>query len=184
MANRLSQSISEADFRSQGASDQINLKNTSEVYLEGATSDVLRAQELVVQSTNPLYDSSTLQSELDSIVDSVNQTAQQVLGTDTLLPTLNVSAAPADNLKAIESAAQHLGSAISQFGAESNGLSSQINTYQIQIENSSAARSRIEDTDFAQSTTELAQIRTQRETLIELQKDEDERKGRVVNQFI
>lgn len=184
IANRLTSAIQKSDQLSQNAQDQINLNNTAEAFVEGISGDVLRAQELVVQSGNPLYDSSAIQPELDAIVASVNETAGEVLGNDQLLPSLDASGSQEDNLAAINSAFDELNATAAQLGAESNGLGSQVSTYQVQIENQSAARSRIEDADFAQVTSELTQSGIQRDISIAVQKEDDERKGRIINSFV
>ncbi|MBW8189588.1 flagellin [Neiella marina] len=184
VANRLTSAIQQSDQLSQNAQDQINLNNTAEAYVEGLSNDVLRAQELVIQSGNPLYDSSVIQPELNAIVASVNETAGEVLGSEQLLPSLDASGSVDDNLAAITGAFDELNATAAQLGAESNGLTSQVSTYQVQVETQSAARSRIEDADFAQVTSEQAQSATQRDILIELKKEEDERKGRIINSFV
>lgn len=183
ISNRLTSQINGLDQQAVNSRDQINLNNVASAQLSSITSSLQRANELSVQAGSPLSDSSAIQGELDQITGEINAIAGQALGNDSFISGLDAND-PAASLAAVETALASVGEQASSLGAQSNGLQSQISTYEITSTNSSAARSRIRDTDFAQSTSEQQKNDILLQASLSIKKTEEERKGLLFNQMV
>ncbi|MCG7532421.1 flagellin [Psychrobium sp. MM17-31] len=183
ISNRLTSQINGLDQQAVNSRDQINLNNVASAQLSSITSSLQRANELAVQAGSPLSDSSAIQGELDQITGEINAIAGQALGNDSFISGLDAND-PAASLAAVETALASVGEQASSLGAQSNGLQSQISTYEITSTNSSAARSRIRDTDFAQSTSEQQKNDILLQASLSIKKTEEERKGLLFNQMV
>jgi len=91
IANRLTSQINQDQQLSFNAQDQANINNVEEAALSAITDGLLRAEELSIQSGNPLYDSGAIQGELDQITEQINTIASQALGQDTFISGLDAS---------------------------------------------------------------------------------------------
>ncbi|ACA86498.1 flagellin [Shewanella woodyi] len=183
IANRLTSSINAADNRTSNARDQQSIINTQAGQYASITDNLLRARELTIQAGNPVNDKQAIQAELDQLTEEINVIAEQVLGQSNFIPSLdasNPSAAQSD----IETASTTIDANASAGGVQSRGLDSQINLYQISSTNNQAARSRIQDTDYAQSASDLLRTELQLKIAVILKRDEEERKGLLLNKFI
>ncbi|MBW8184736.1 flagellin [Shewanella nanhaiensis] len=183
IANRLTSSINAADIRTNNARDQQSIINTQAGQYASITDNLLRARELTIQAGNPVNDKQAIQAELDQLTEEINVIAERVLGQSNFIPSLdasNPSAAQSD----IESASATVDANASTAGAQSRGLDSQINNYQISSTNNQAARSRIQDTDYAQSASDLLRTELQLKIAVILKRDEEERKGLLLNKFV
>lgn len=183
ISDRLTSQINELDQRANNSRDQVNLNDISTAQLSSITSSLQRANELAVQSGNPLYSNSAIQGELDQITGEVNAIAEQVLGESNFIDTLDASD-PTSSLAAIETALASTNEQASALGAQSNSLSSQISTYEVTSINSSDARSRIQDTDYASSTSEQQKNDILLQASLITKNIEEERKGLLINQLI
>lgn len=183
ISNRLTSQINGLDQQAVNSRDQTNLNNVASAQLSSITSSLQRANELAVQAGSPLSDSSAIQGELDQITGEINAIAGQALGNDSFISGLDAND-PAASLAAVETALASVGEQASSLGAQSNGLQSQISTYEITSTNSSAARSRIRDTDFAQSTSEQQKNDILLQASLSIKKTEEERKGLLFNQMV
>ncbi len=183
ISNRLTSQINGLNQLAVNSSDQINLNNVSSGQYGSITDSLQRAAELSVQSGNPLYDSAAIQGELDQLTGEINAVAEQALGTSGFISGLDASD-PAATQAAIESALATVGDAATSNGAQSNALSSQISTYEVTSSNSSAARSRIRDTDFAQTTGEMQKNELLLQASLKIQRSEEERKGLLFNKMV
>jgi flagellin len=153
IANRLTAQIGGLDQMATNSRDQINLNNVADAQFSSISQSLQRANELAVQSGNPLYSSEAIQGELDQITGEINAIAEQALGQTDFISGLDATD-PATTQAAISDALSATSAESSSVGAQSNALSSEINTYQRTSINSSASRSRIRDTDYASATSE------------------------------
>lgn len=184
IANRLTSQINGDAQLSVNAQDQINLNNTQEAGLSAINDSLQRANELSIQSGNPLADQGAIQAELNQITEEINAVAGDALGDSSFAPTLDASD-PAATQDAINASFDVVSEQAAALGAASNGLSSQVSTYETSVVNVSASRSRIQDTDFAQTTSEQQQVNTLLQASITAKKDDEEaRKGILINQLI
>ncbi|WP_448213691.1 flagellin [Colwellia sp. MEBiC06753] len=183
IANRLTSQINGDAQLSVNSQDQINLNNIKEASFSAISDSLQRANELSVQSGSPLSDPSAIQGELDQITEQINTISEEVLGDPNLISGLDAND-PAATQAALEAAYDSISQQTSSLGASSNGLSSQVNTYETSVVNVSASRSRIQDTDFAKVTAEQEQLNTLLQTTIIAKKDEEARKGLLVNQLV
>lgn len=183
IANRLTSQINGAAQASVNAQDTINLNNVQAAQFSSITDSLQRANELAVQAGNPLSDPSAIQGEFSQITEEINALASQALGQDNFLSGLDAND-PAASQLAIDSALEAISGSASANGAQSNTLASQVSTYQASVVDLSQSRSRIQDTDFAQATSEQSQLDTLLQTTITLKKQEEERKGLLFNQLV
>ncbi|WP_284208183.1 flagellin [Thalassotalea eurytherma] len=183
IANRLTSQINGANQASVNVQDQINLNNIQSAQFSSITDSLQRANVLAVQSGNPLADQSVIQDEYTQITEEINAIASEALGQDDFLTGLDASD-PAASQAAIESAISTIATSASENGAASNALGSQISTYEAANVNLSASRSRIEDTDFAQTSSEQATLDILLQATIATKKEEEERKGLFINQLV
>jgi len=183
IANRLTSQINGAAQASVNAQDTINLNNVQAAQFSSITDSLQRANELAVQAGNPLSDPSAIQGEFAQITEEINALASQALGQDNFLSGLDAND-PAASQLAIDSALEAISGSASANGAQSNTLASQVSTYQASVVDLSQSRSRIQDTDFAQATSEQSQLDTLLQTTITLKKQEEERKGLLFNQLV
>lgn len=183
ISNRLTSQINGFNQQTNNSRDQINLNDVASAQLSSITSGLQRANELAIQSGSPLSDNSAIQGELDQISGEINAVAEQVLGDASFVTGLDASD-PATSLAAIETALANVGGEASSLGAQSNGLSSQISTYEVTSANSSAARSRIRDTDFAATTGEQQKNDILLQAALITKKTEEERKGLLFDQLV
>lgn len=183
IANRLTSQINGLNQQTSNSRDQVNLNDVASAQLSSITSNLQRANELAVQSGSALSNRSAIQGELDQITGEINAVAEQVLGDASFVSGFDASD-PAASLASIEAALANVGEQASNLGAKSNGLSGQISTYEVSSANSSAARSRVRDTDFAAATGEQQKDDLLLQAALITKKTEDERKGLLVNQLI
>lgn len=183
-ATRLDSDIRANTVLSRNAGDQIGANNVANGYISGALDGVARARELVLQGGNGVSEPRQLQPEADSIVETVNDLSAQGLGEDSVLAGLDLSGSVEDNLAALDSLQEKLLERAGQLGAETNGLESKISNYEISSINTSAAKSRISDTDYGATISELKKEQTLQQVQITLQKEKNEQAGAIIDQLI
>jgi len=183
IANRLTAQANGYQQLSYNAQDQVNINNVQEAGLSAIDESLQRANELSIQSGNPLYDSSAIQGEFDQITEQINTIANEVLGDPSFISGLDASD-PATTQAALEDAQASVNESASSLGAQSNALNSQSSTYETTRININESRSRIEDTDFASATAEKEKLSVLLQSAIINKKDEEARKGLLINQLI
>lgn len=183
IANRLTSSINESEVRARNALDEQSIINTQAGQYASITDNLLRARDLTIQAGNPLSDKQAIQAELEQLTEEINVIAAEVLGQNNFISGLDASN-PGASLTRIDDATVIIDDNASVAGATSNAIDSRVNNYQISSINNSAARSRIQDTDYAQSSADLLKTELQLKIAVILKKDEEERKGLLFNQFI
>jgi len=183
IANRLTSQINGNAQLSVNAQDQINLNNIQEASFSAINDSLQRANELTVQAGSPLNDSAAIQEELNQITEQVNAIAGEVLDDPSFLTGLDAND-PATTQATLEAAADTISQQAAALGASSNGLGSQVSTYETSVVNVSAARSRIQDTDYAQASAEDQKLNILLQTAIINKKDEEARKGLLINQLV
>lgn len=183
IANRLTSSINAADRRATNARDQQSIYNTQAGQLSSITDSLQRANELSIQAGNPLNDNGAIQAELDQLTEEINVIAQSALGQANFISGLDASD-PSASQTIVSDASAIIDQTAGDIGAQSNGLDSRINNYQISSINTSEARSRIQDTDYAETSSEQVRAEIQLRIAVLTKKDEEERKGLLFNQFV
>lgn len=183
ISNRLTAQINDSEQRSINSQDNVNRNNIKEGGFSAINEGLQRANELALQSGNPLNDNNAIQAELTQITEQVNTLAEEVLGNANFLSTLDAND-PSATQDALASAFASVNQAATELGANSNALTSQSSTYQTTTVNVTAARSRIQDTDFGSNTVAQQQNQTLIQSAIINQKDDDARKGLLVNHLV
>jgi len=183
IANRLTSQINQDQQLSFNAQDQANINNVEEAALSAITDGLLRAEELSIQSGNPLYDSGAIQGELDQITEQINTIASQALGQDTFISGLDASD-PATTQSILQDTSQIVNDSASALGAENNALASQVATYQTSIINESASRSRIEDLDYAKASSEQERNAVLLQSAITTNNNAEDHKGILFNKLV
>lgn len=183
ISSRLTSQINEVSQRSVNAQDQVNVNNVQSGQLASISESLQRASTLSIQSGSPLSDSNAIQGELDQLTEQINTIAGEALGDPNFLSGLDAND-PQATQAALETALTSINDSATALGADSNALESQVATYETSRVNVSASRSQIEDTDFAETTAEQQQLNTLIQSTIINKKDEDQRKGLLVNQIV
>ncbi|MEW6992195.1 flagellin [Colwelliaceae bacterium 6441] len=183
IAERLTSQVNEYQQRSVNAQDQVNINNVQTGQLSSISEGLQRANVLSIQSGNPLSDPSAIQGELDQITEQINTVAGEVLGDSNFLSGLDAND-PVATQDALETALGTINENAAALGANSNALESQVSTYETSRVNVSESRSRIEDTDYAKTTAEKEQLSSLIQATIINKKDEEARKGLLVNQLV
>lgn len=183
ISSRLTAEINGAQQLSFNAQDQININQVQTEQFYSISEGLQRANVLSIQSGSPLSDSNAIQGELDQITEQINTIAGEVLGDSSFLSGLSASD-PKATQAALETAFTTINDAAANLGAQSNALTSQVATYETSVINVSESRSRIEDTDFAKTTAEQQQLNTLIQSTIIQKKDEESRKGLLINKVV
>lgn len=184
IASRQTSQERESVIRADGARDSINQNNTRGAQLGSIRDSLQQARELSVQSQNPLYSGdSGIQAQFNALRDEINAVAERSLGTEEFLGPLD-SSDPAASQQALDTALGQVVEQETEIGAQSRGLEAQIGVYETSRVNIAASRSRIEDTDFAATSSNLAQQQTQQEAGLRVQKIDQERKGLLLNLLV
>jgi len=183
IANRLTSQINQDQQLSFNAQDQANINNVEAGALSAINDSLLRAQELSIQSGNPLYDSNVIQGELDQITEQINTVASEVLGQDNFINGLDASD-PTTTQTILQDTSTLVNESASALGAENNAIASQVSTYQTSVVNVSASRSQIEDTDYAKASSEQEKNDILLRSAIINKKNEEELKGILFNKLV
>lgn len=183
IASRLTSQINQDQQLSFNAQDQANINNIEAGALSAINDSLFRAQELSIQSGNPLYDSNVIQGELDQITEQINTVASEALGQDNFISGLDASD-PAVTQTILQDTSTLVNESASALGAENNALASQVSTYQTSVINVSASRSRIEDTDYAKASSAQEKNDILLRSAIISKKNEEELKGILFNKLV
>lgn len=183
IASRLTSQINGYSQLSNNAQDSINVNDVQSSQLSSIDESLQRANVLSVQSGSPLGDSNAIQGELDQLTEEINVLASEALGQDNFLSGLDATD-PAATQALIEDAFNTINESNSALGADSNALASQVSTYETTVVNVSSSRSRIEDTDYSQTASEKEQLNVLLQAAVISKKDEESRKGLLVNQLV
>ncbi len=183
IASQLTSQINQNQQLSVNAQDQANINNVEAGALSAINDSLLRAEELSIQSGNPLYDNSVIQGELDQITEQVNIIASEALGQDDFISGLDASD-PTSTQAILQDTSSLVNESASALGAENNALASQVATYQTSVINLSASRSQIEDADYATITSEQEQNEVLLRSAIISKKSEQEHKGLLFNKLV
>ena len=183
IASRLTAQINGYSQLSSNAQDSINVNNVQSSQLSSIDESLQRANVLSVQSGSPLGDNDAIQGELDQLTEEINTLASEALGQDNFIIGLDASD-PSATQALIDDAFNTINESNSINGANTNALSSQVSTYEATVVNVSSARSRIEDTDYGKTSSEKEQLSTLLQAAVISKRDEDSRKGLLVNQMV
>lgn len=183
ISSRLTSQINEVSQLSVNAQDQVNLNNVQSGQLASISESLQRANTLSIQSGSPLADANAIQGELDQLTEQINTIAGEALGNSSFISGLDAND-PQTTQAALDTALTSINDSAAALGADSNLLEGQVATYETTRVNVSASRSQIEDTDFASTTAEQQQLNTLIQSTIINKKDEDQRKGLLVNQIV
>ncbi|MFB9886324.1 flagellin [Balneatrix alpica] len=184
IAGRLSTTEVEAKGRANNALDQRNLNSIQEGRLNAISENLVRAQELLVQAGNPLYaGSNAIQQELDAVSETVNVIAKEALGQDNFLSGLNAGD-PDTSLATLNSAADTVNNEATRLGAESNTLQRQANTYELVAVNTAASRQRVEETDYAQASSERSANDVLLQSSLRVEQSRQQQQGLLIDTLI
>jgi len=183
ISSRLTSEINKSQQQSYNTQDQVNANNVQEGGLSAIDESLQRANELSIQSGNPLSDPSAIQGELDQLTEQINTIAGEVLGDPNFVSGLDAND-PTTTQAALEDAFASVNESVTALGAESNALNSQVATYETTRVNVSASRSRIQDTDYASTSSEKEQTNVLLQSAIVNKKDEEARKGLLINHVV
>lgn len=183
ISSRLTSQENEAIVRNFNAQDQRNINDVQLGRLSSINEGLQRASQLSIQSANALSDPNAIQGELSQITEQVNALAEEALGQSNFLSGLDANN-PQATQAALEQAFEQVNELASNLGAESNALDSQSAVYQTTQVNVASANSRIADTDFAEVSSEREQREVLLQAAIITEKDEESRKGLLINQLI
>jgi flagellin len=183
ISSRLTSEINSYQQQSYNTQDQINTNNVQEGGLSAIDESLQRANELSIQSGNPLSDANAIQGELDQLTEQINTIAGEVLGDPNFVSGLDASD-PAATQAALEDAFTSVNESATSLGAQSNALNSQVATYETTRVNVSESRSRIEDTDYASTSSEKDRNNVLLQSAIINKKDGEARKGLLINQVV
>ncbi len=183
ISSRLTSEINSYQQQSYNTQDQVNNNNVQEGGLSAIDESLQRANELSIQSGNPLSDPNAIQAELDQLTEQINTIAGEVLGDPNFVSGLDAND-PAATQAALEDAFTSVNESATSLGAQSNALNSQVATYETTRVNVSQSRSRIEDTDYASATSEKERNNVLLQAAIINKKDGEARKGLLINQVV
>jgi flagellin len=183
ISSRLTSEINSSQQQSYNTQDQVNTNNVQEGGLSAIDESLQRANELSIQSGNPLSDPNAIQGELDQLTEQINTIAGEVLGDPNFISGLDASD-PAATQAALEDAFTSVNESATSLGAQSNALNSQVATYETTRVNVSQSRSRIEDTDYASTSSEKEINNVLLQAAIINKKDGEARKGLLINQVV
>ncbi len=183
ISSRLTAQINGYQQESYNAQDQVNINNVQEGGLSAIGESLQRANELSIQSGSPLSDPNAIQGELDQLAEQINTVAGEILGDPNFISGLDAND-PAATQAALEDAFTSINESASALGAESNALNSQVSTYETTRVNVSESRSRIEDTDYASTSSEKDRLNVLLQSAVVNKKDEEARKGILINQVV
>jgi flagellin len=183
ISTRLTSQINGYQQISANVQDQVNTNNVQESGLSAINESLQRASVLSIQSGNPLSDPSAIQGELDQLTEQINAIAGEVLGDPSFLSGLDAND-PTTTQAALEDAFASANESASALGAENNALISQVSTYETARVNVSESRSQIEDTDYASATSDKERLNVILQAAIINKKDEESRKGILINQLV
>lgn len=183
VSSRLTAEINGYQQQSYNVQDQVNTNNVQEGGLSAIDESLQRANELSIQSANPLSEPNAIQGELDQLTEQINVIAGEVLGDPNFISGLDASD-PALTQAALEDAFASVNDSATSLGAQSHALNSQVATYETTRVNVSESRSRTEDTDYASTSSDKEQNNVLLQSAIINKKDEEARKGLLINQVV
>jgi len=183
IAEQLTSQINNHAQLANNSQDQLNINNVQSGQLSAIQEGLERANILSVQSTNPLADQSAIQAEFNQIAEQVNTVAGELFSDASFLSGLDAADSAATQA-ALDNAYSQVAETSSSLGAQNNSLSSQVATYQTAVVNVSSSRSRIQDTDYSQNSTEQQQAGVQLQASVITAKNEEARKGLLINELV
>jgi flagellin len=185
ISSRLTSQLNELGKLSEGFQDNINYNQVLDGQISSVNESLFRAQELSIQSANGAYSeaSDAIQAELDAITEEVNVIVENATGQTDFLTGLDATD-PITTQQILEQALIDTTTAASSLGAESNALQARVNVNQNSYESLSSSRSRIVDTDYASTTSAQEQEETKIQTSVQIKKENEERKGVLINSLI
>lgn len=183
ISSRLTAEINQSQQLSYNSQDEINYNNVQAGGLSAINESLQRANELSIQSGNPTTDANAIQGELDQLTEQINTIASEVLGQDNFISGLDAND-PAATQDALTDAFATIGETATALGANTSSLVSQVSTYETSVVNVSASRSRIEDTDYSAASAKQQETEVLLQAAVISSKNEESRKGLLVNQLV
>ncbi|MGJ8692008.1 MAG: flagellin [Thalassotalea sp.] len=183
ISERLTAQINNDAQLSNNNQDQVNNNQVQAGQLAAINDGLQRANTLSAQSGNPLADQDAIQAEFNQITEQINTLAEEALGSEDFISGLDAFDTETTQA-ALEAAFSQVADTATNLGAQANSLPSQTATYQTSVVNVSAARSSIQDTNIAETTSNQQQTAVLLESAVISKKDEEARKGLLVNQLV
>ncbi|MDO6524116.1 flagellin [Motilimonas sp. 1_MG-2023] len=182
ISQRLTSQINQSAQLNANETYNQSLASTESSGLQNSSASVQRINELVVASGNGINGANELgaiQSEINELVSGIDNASS--LGLD----TINVTTQSVDaNLATGQAAQEQLLSSQSDLGAQINASDSYQRQLSSAFENQSAARSRIEDADYAQVSSDQSKAETLLEASVRAQKEKEENEKNAVTNLL
>lgn len=182
ISQRLTSQINQSAQLNANETYNQSIANIESSGLQNSSDSVQRINELVVASGNGLngeQELGAIQAEIDELVADIDNASD--LGLDTInVTTQSVD----DNLAAGQAAQEQLLSSQTDLGAQINASDSYQRQLSNAFENQSAARSRIEDTDYARATSDQSKAETLLEASVRAQKEKEENEKKAVGNIL
>ncbi|MBR6238705.1 MAG: hypothetical protein IKQ83_06650 [Lachnospiraceae bacterium] len=175
IAQKMETQIRTQEALAQNAAMDQAYQNIKDSGLAGITDYAQSISELSIRQMNGTMSASdkmAIQDQIDQYSAGINDmTSQTKYNESYVLKDFSVSGSPSDMI------AQTV-SARSGVGAKTNGLEHSIRASQISVENTTAAKSRIADTDIAKASSKLKkqQVLRDYQTMMQKRRMDDEKK--------
>lgn len=182
ISQRLTSQINQSAQLNANETYNQSLAKTESSGLQNSSESVQRINELVVASgngSNGASELSAIQTEIDELVAGVSNASD--LGLDSINVT---NQSVGDNLAAGQAAQEQLLSSQTDLGAQINASDSYQRQLSSAFENQSAARSRIEDTDYAQASADQSKAATLLEASVRAQKEKEEKEQGAIKNLL
>lgn len=209
IAERLGSEINSNSGYISNALDTVSFINTADSALQNINTDTQRIRELTVQAGNGIYNASdikAIQNEINQLQGNINDTLsntefngksvfnngiQSTISQDnnidispSVQSVLNVNIQDPQALEDIDDFLQEIQFEQTELGAQANAIDSTVNRLLDKNVNESSSRSRIQDLDFAQSTSNRSIQEVQENIKLNIQKIEDKQKGNLLDLLI
>jgi flagellin len=205
--NRLTSEINASSKYVSNSLDAVNYISTSDSALNSINTDTSRIRELTLQSgsgLNKQADIDAIQNEINGLQENISSTIQNSnfggqplfnnstqfginnksnMAIETnIVDNLNIDLTnPQQSLKDLDAFVENVNSQRGKLGAQANALESNVSSLLTNNENQSASRSRIQDTDYAKSSSNKSINDALNNINILIQKQENQNKGNLVN---
>lgn len=188
--------------------DAVNYINTANSVLDNINNDALRIRELTIQSGNGIYSASdkrAIQNEINQLQGNINdaisnsefngkplfQGIQSQISNDNsveISPTIDnlidIDVNDPESMQRIDEFLESVRMEQSELGAQANAIDRNVENLMNKNVNESAARSRIQDLDYAEASSNRSIQEVQENIKLNIQNMENKQKGNIVDLLI
>ena len=181
IAQKMETQIRTQEALSQNAAMDQAYQNIKDSALSGMTDYAQSINELSIRQMNGTMsadDKLAIQNQIDQYSQGVNDVINQTKYNESyVLKGFEVSGSPSDMIGQVVSERSNV-------GAKTNGLEHSIRASQISVENTTAAKSRVADTDIAKASMQLKKNQVLNDYQVMMQKRlQDEKKKQAMGLF-